>query len=193
MARLDPTVLRLKILVWVVGLSPTVWLGWNAATGGLGANPIEKALHVTGRWALVLLLASLAITPIRRFSGWNRVIQLRRPVGLFAFYYAVVHFAIYVGLDQFFAFSFILEDVTERPFITTGFGALILLTPLAATSTRGWIRRLGRRWQVLHRLVYAAGLLAVVHFYWKVKADTFWPVVAAGILALLLAARLRRS
>jgi sulfoxide reductase heme-binding subunit YedZ len=137
------------------------------------------------------LLVGLAITPLRRLTGWNRIIKVRRTVGLFAFFYVSLHFFLYLGLDQGFAWSFILEDVTDRPFITSGFFGFLLLVPLAVTSTKGWIRRLGRRWQKLHRLVYVAAGLGVLHFYWKVKADTFWPLVAAVVLAALLLARVR--
>jgi sulfoxide reductase heme-binding subunit YedZ len=185
----DRSLVGLKVALWVVGLAPTVWIGWAALNGGLGANPIEKALHVAGRWALVFLIGTLAVTPLRRMTGWNPIIRTRRLVGLFAFYYAVLHFSVYAGLDQFFALEYILEDVVERPYITVGFVALVLLVPLAITSTRGWIRRLGKRWQKLHRLVYVAAALGVVHFYWKTKADTLWPVVAAVALSALLAAR----
>ena len=131
------------------------------------------------------------VSPVRRFTGWKRVIKLRRLLGLFAYFYVALHFLIYLGLDQGFAWEFILEDISDRPFITVGFLAFVLLTPLAVTSTRGWIRRLGRGWRLLHRLVYPAALLASVHFYWKVKADTFWPLVALGVLALLFLARVR--
>ncbi len=182
---------RLKLGVWTVGLAPMAWVGFRILSDGLGANPIEALLHLTGRWGLVFLLLGLAVTPLRRLSGWSRVIKVRRLLGLFAFFYMTLHFLIYLGLDQGFAWGFILEDITERPFITVGFAAFLLLTPLAMTSTRGWIRRLGRRWQLLHRLVYPAAILAAVHFYWKVKADTFWPLVAMGILGLLFLARVR--
>ena len=140
-----------KAFVWLVCLSPVFWTAVRIATDGLGANPVEAVLHWSGRWALILLLAGLSITPIRRITGWNGIIRLRRLIGLFAFFYASLHLSIYWGLDQGFAWSFILEDVTERPFITSGFGAFLLLLPLAMTSTKGWIRRLGRRWQKLHR------------------------------------------
>jgi sulfoxide reductase heme-binding subunit YedZ len=187
--RRSPDVL-LKVFVWALGLGPLVWAGWLAFTGGLGANPVEEILHLAGDWALTFLLLGLAVTPARRLTGWGRLVKVRRLLGLFAFFYALAHFLVYLVLDQGLAWSFILEDVLERPFITVGFGAFLLLVPLAATSTRGWIRRLGRRWQTLHRLVYPAATLAVVHFYWKVKADTFWPLVVAVILVVLLVARL---
>jgi len=182
---------RLKLGVWLGGLFPLAWTGYQLVTDGLGANPIEALLHLAGRWGLVFLLLGLGVSPLRRLSGWNRVIKLRRLLGLFAYFYLVLHFLIYLGLDQGFAWGFIWEDIAERPFITVGFAAFLLLTPLAITSTKGWIRRLGRRWQLLHRLVYPAAILASIHFYWKVKADTFWPLVAMGILALLLLARVR--
>jgi sulfoxide reductase heme-binding subunit YedZ len=181
--------LWMKVPVWLLGLGPLGWGVWAFFADRLGANPVETLLLVPGRWALVFLLLGLSVSPLRRFAGWSRLIRVRRLLGLFAFFYAGLHFLIYLGLDQGFAWSFIKEDITERPFITVGFTALVLLVPLAVTSTRGWIRRLGRRWQLLHRLVYPAAVLAALHFYWKVKADTFWPLVAAGILAVLLLAR----
>jgi len=181
----------LRVGVWALGIGPVLWLGYQLPTGGLGANPIEALLHVAGRWALTFLLLSLAVTPLRRVTGWGRVIKVRRLLGLFAFFYLTLHFTIYLGVDQGFAWSFILEDILERPFITVGFAAFLLLIPLALTSTKGWIRRLGRRWRLLHRLVYPAAVLASVHFYWKVKADTFWPLVAGGILVLLLSVRVQ--
>jgi sulfoxide reductase heme-binding subunit YedZ len=155
----------------------------------LGANPIEAVLDRTGWWALALLLTSLAVTPIRRITGWNRVIRYRRLLGLFAFAWATTHFLGYVVLDQWFAWSFIIEDITERPFILVGFSAWILLLPLAVTSTQGWIRRLGRRWVSLHRLVYMAAALGSLHFFWKVKADTREPLVFIGVLLALLLLR----
>lgn len=180
----------LRAAVWAVGLGPLVWVGWRIAAGDLGANPIETGLHVSGRWALILLLLGLAVTPVRRLTGWSQVVKVRRTLGLFAFFYASLHLLVYLGLDQGLAWGFIVEDVLKRPFITVGMASFLLLVPLAVTSTRGWIRRLGRRWQTLHRLVYPAAALAVLHFYWKVKADTFWPLVAAGVLGVLLLARL---
>jgi sulfoxide reductase heme-binding subunit YedZ len=180
----------LKTSVWILGLSPLGWGAWSFFSDGLGANPVEALMHLAGRWALAFLLLGLAVSPIRRFTGWGRVIKVRRLLGLFAFFYAATHLLVYLGLDQGFAWSFILEDVVERPFITVGFTAFLLLLPLAGTSTRGWIRRLGRRWRLLHRLVYPAAGLAALHFYWKVKADTSWPLLVAGLLAVLLFARL---
>jgi sulfoxide reductase heme-binding subunit YedZ len=190
MRKLTPD-LWLKASVWTLGLSPLGWGAWSLVSDGLGANPVEALLHVAGRWALAFLLLGLAVSPIRRFTGWGRIIKVRRLLGLFAFFYTATHLLVYLGLDQGFAWSFILEDIAERPFITVGFAAFLLLLPLAGTSTRGWIRRLGRRWQLLHRLVYPAAGLAALHFYWKVKADTFWPLLVAGLLTVLLLARVR--
>ncbi len=180
----------LKAAFWLLGLAPLVWTTVHFATDNLGANPVETVLHWSGRSALVLLLVGLSITPLRRLTGWNRIIRVRRLVGLFAFSYAFLHLLLYLVVDQGLAWSFILEDVAKRPFITAGVTAFLLLVPLAITSTKGWIRRLGKRWQKVHRLVYPAAALGTLHFYWKVKADTFWPLVAAVVLAVLLLARL---
>ncbi len=179
-----------KVGVWVLGLTPLVLLAVRALGPGLGANPIEAIILHLGRWSLILLLSTLAITPLRRLTGWNPLIQGRRPLGLFAFFTIVLHLLSYIGLDQFFAWSYIIEDVYKRPYVTVGTAAVLLLIPLAATSTKGWIRRLGRRWTRLHRLVYPAAILAVIHFYWKVKADERDPLIFAAILALLLLLRL---
>lgn len=183
----------LKGAVWLTGLAPTLWLLAGFLRGTLGANPIEKVILVEGRWALAFLLATLAITPVRRLTGWNPIIRLRRIVGLFAFYHACVHFMAYAGLDQLFALTFIFEDVVERRYITAGFAALVLLVPLAVTSTKGWIRRLGKRWGKLHKLAYAAAALGVLHFFWKVKADTLWPLLSALLLASLFAVRIAHA
>ena len=182
--------LLLKIAIWAIGLGPILWLAVNFFQRNLGVNPVEKIIHVQGRWTLVLLLATLAVTPIRRLTGWNRIIQVRRLLGLFAFAHACIHFLAYAGMDQLFALTYIVEDVLERRYITVGFAGLLLMVPLAVTSTRGWIRRLGKRWQRLHRLVYVAAGLGVLHYFWKVKGDTFWPMVAALVLAALLMVRL---
>jgi sulfoxide reductase heme-binding subunit YedZ len=177
--------------VVVAALLPAAALAWRAATDGLGANPIEEITHETGETALRLLLASLAITPLRRALGWSALAPYRRTLGLLAFGYACLHLATYVALDLFFDWAAILEDVAERPYVTAGFTAFCCLLPLALTSTRGWIRRLGaRRWTALHRLVYGAGIAAVVHFLWLVKADVSEPLAYAAVLALLLGARL---
>jgi len=168
---------------------PAAWLTFEALAGRLGANPIEEVLHRTGWWALALLMISLAVTPIRRITGWNRVIRYRRLLGLFAFAWATAHFLGYLVLDQWFAWPYIVEDIAERPFILVGFSAWLLLLPLAVTSTTGWIRRLGKRWRTLHRVVYVVAALGTLHFYWKVKADTSEPLLFIGILAVLLLLR----
>ncbi len=168
---------------------PGAWLASDFLRDRLGANPIEEVVHRLGWWGLVFLMLSLAVTPVRRLTGWNRLVRHRRFVGLVAFGYLTAHFLSYVVLDQFFAWSYILEDIVERPFIMSGFAAWLLLIPLAITSTRRWIRRLGRRWVKLHRLVYVAGALGVLHFYWKVKADTREPLIFALVLLVLLLLR----
>ena len=178
-----------KVLVFLLALVPTGWLGWAMLTGHLGVNPAETIQLQTGRWALRLLLVTLAITPVRRLTGWHVVIQYRRMLGLFAFYYASLHFLAYIVLDQYFAWGAMLADIGKRPFITVGFTAFVLLLPLALTSTRGWIRRLGRRWQSLHMLIYPAAICAVVHFTWKVKVVYGDPVVYAVVLTALLGFR----
>ena len=179
----------LKPAVWIGGLLPLALLVLAIFTGAIGPEPIEEVTHRTGKAALVLLMASLAVTPARRLTGWNQAIGARRPLGLFAFFYACLHFATYL-FDQGFDPGYIVEDVVERPYVTAGFTALLLLAPLAATSTRGWIRRLGKRWQKLHRLVYIAGGLAVVHFLWLVKADLREPLIWAAVFGALMLFRL---
>lgn len=179
-----------KVAVFALCLVPFGQLVFLAASGNLGVNPIETVTLFTGRWTLRFLLLTLAVTPVRRVFGWNRVIQFRRMLGLFAFFYVCLHFATYVVLDQFFDWQTIVEDVTKRPFIMAGAAAFALLIPLAITSTQGWIRRLGRRWTLLHTLVYPAATLAVIHFVWKVKSDLRSPARYAAVLALLLALRL---
>ena len=176
-----------KAAVWMLCLTPAGLLIWRAVTGGLGANPIEFITLRTGFWTLVLIMVTLAVTPVRRVTGWHRIIQFRRMLGLFAFFYATLHFLTYVTLDLFFDFSAIAADIVKRPYITVGFTAFLLLIPLALTSTKGSIRRLGRNWLRLHRLLYVTAALAVLHFYWKksAKSDTGEPLIFAGILAAL--------
>ena len=170
---------------------PLCLIAFDAATGNLGAEPVEALMRRTGWWALTILLATLAVTPLRRVTGWNHLIKARRPLGLMAFLYAVLHFTNYIVIDQWFAWDYIIEDLLERPLITAGFTALILLLPLALTSTKGAIRRLGgKRWQKLHRLIYPAAALGVLHYYWLIKADKTLPIAFAAILVILLASRL---
>jgi len=179
-----------KPVVFVLALAPLAGLIFIVLTGRTSANPAEDILLTTGIWALRFLLASLAITPLRRLTGWNVLIQYRRMLGLFAFFYATVHLCSYIAFDRVFAFGEILADIAKRPFITAGMAAFTLLVPLAITSTKGWVRRLGRRWQLLHRLVYVSAAAACLHFVWKVKVVIGEPVYYAGVLVLLLAFRL---
>ncbi len=176
--------------MWLLGLTPATWLVWRTLTGRLGANPIEEILHRLGAAALILLLITLGVTPLRRITGWNALIQARRPLGLFAFFYLTMHFMAYLVLDQTLDWEFIVEDLTERRYIIVGFTAWTLLVPLALTSTRGWIRRLGKRWQKLHRVVYVATALGVLHFFWQVKADTYRPLVATAVFVALMLFRI---
>ena len=181
---------RVKPWVFAACLIPLGLLVWRGVTGGLTANPIEFITHRTGDWTLRLLLITLAITPLRRVTGWSSLAQLRRMLGLFAFFYAVLHFSTYLVLDFFFAFDLILDDIVERRYVTAGFTGFVLLIPLAVTSTQRMIRRLGgQRWRRLHRLVYGAALAGIVHYLWLVKIDVRPPLMYAAILALLLGAR----
>jgi methionine sulfoxide reductase heme-binding subunit len=186
-----PTMLfRLKLVIFLACLFPFGQLLYYGFTDNLTANPIEYITRFTGSWALIILLASLSITPLRKITGWNDLIKFRRMLGLFAFFYVLLHFSTFVVLDHFFDFERIVKDIYKRPYVTAGFTAFVLLIPLAATSTTGMIRRLGKRWQQLHRLVYVAAIAAVIHFYWLVKADIRRPVQYGAVLALLLGFRL---
>jgi len=185
-----------KPLVFVAGLAPLVWLacgafGWFGAS--LGADPVKKLEHECGKTALNFLLITLAVTPVRNLLGLPQLLRLRRMLGLFAFFYAVTHFTVYLVLDLELNWSMLGADIAKRPYITIGFTALLLLVPLAATSTNGMMRRLGRRWTSLHRLVYVIAILGVWHFYWQVKRDVREPLLYAGILALLLLYRVVRA
>ena len=178
-----------QVALVAAALAPLVWLGVSALRATLGANPVETLEQTTGQWTLRLLLATLAVTPARRAFGWAWLAPYRRTLGLLAFGYCTLHFAIYALIDLWDAWDTLVEDIVKRPYITAGFTGFLLLLPLAITSTRGWMRRLGRRWVVLHRLVYAAGVAGCLHFLWLVKADLLEPLVYTGILALLLGAR----
>jgi len=186
----DRIIRLVKPAIFAVCLLPFVLLVWRMLHGSIGPNPVEAITHDTGDWALRLLLVTLAVTPLRRLTGWTWLVRLRRMLGLYAFFYAVLHFTTYLWLEQFFDWQAILADIAKRPYITVGFAALVLMVPLAVTSTTGWLRRLGHRWKRLHRLVYAIGVLAVLHYLWLVKADWLEPAIYAGVLAVLLAARL---
>jgi sulfoxide reductase heme-binding subunit YedZ len=179
----------LKPLIFVLSLVPAAYLVFLGFTNNLGVNPAETLQLETGTRALRFLIATLTVTPLRRLTGWNRVISYRRMLGLFAFFYAFAHFLTYLILDQSFALDQMMADVVKRPFITMGFIAFVAMIPLALTSTKGWIRRLGRRWQSLHRLIYVSAVAASIHYVWKVKVVLGAPVYYGLAVALLLAFR----
>lgn len=180
-----------KVAVVLLGIVPLARLVWRAFHHGLGANPIEFITHQTGDWTLIFLMLTLAVTPARKLLRQPDLIRFRRMLGLFAFTYAFLHFSTWIGLDKFFDWPEMLHDVRKRPFITAGFTGLVLMVPLAITSTAGWIRRLGgKRWHALHRLVYASAVAGVVHYYWLVKSDVRKPLLYATFLTLLLSSRL---
>jgi sulfoxide reductase heme-binding subunit YedZ len=196
----------LKAAVFLACLGPATWVIWAALTGRLSANPLSDVTNETGVWTLRFLCVTLAVTPLRRLTGWASVIRFRRMIGLFAFFYGTLHFLTYVILDRFAGLDFpngivawttvhnlavsIVQDISKRPFITIGFTAFTCMVPLAATSTAGMIRRLGgRRWQALHRLVYVSAVAGVVHYWWLVKADVRRPETYGTVVGLLLAFR----
>jgi methionine sulfoxide reductase heme-binding subunit len=179
----------LKALVFVACLMPLGYIGWALSMDQLGANPIEEVIHQTGDWTLRFLLLTLALTPLRMFTSSGKWLQFRRMIGLYAFFYATLHLLAYVVLDQFFDWSGILKDIIKHPYITVGFLAWLLLIPLAVTSTKGMMKRLGRRWKLLHRLVYLIAILGVIHFTWLVKADYREPLIYGLILSVLLGLR----
>ena len=183
------TVGRIKALLFVLCLLPLAASLWQALSGQ-AVNPVETLTRDSGSWALNLLLAGLAITPLRRLGAPGWLLRLRRMLGLYAFFYASVHLLIYLWLDQLFDWAAIVHDIIKRPFITVGMAAFALLLPLAITSTDGWLRRLKRRWGQLHRLVYPLALLAVLHYLWLVKRDLTEPLLYAAVLAVLLGLRL---
>jgi sulfoxide reductase heme-binding subunit YedZ len=193
-----------KPVVFLLCLLPAAWLAVGivalqsgdaaaAAARSLGANPVEKVQDTLGIWGLRLLLATLAVTPLRVLLGWPKLQLFRRMLGLYAFFYIALHFLWYLFVDQAFAWAQLAADIAKRPYITAGFTAFVLLVPLAATSTAAAMRRLGRRWQRLHRLAYVAAVLGCVHYWWQVKADIREPALYAGIAALLLGWRLVRA
>ena len=175
--------------MFLAALVPLALLVRGALTDNLGANPAEAIQLTTGRWTFRFLLLTLAITPVRRLTHWNVLIQYRRMLGLFSFFYATCHFAAYWAFDLNFAFTAMLGDIRKRPFITMGFTAFLLMIPLALTSTKGWIRRLGKKWTALHRLIYVSAICGAIHFAWKVKVFTGDPVLYATLVALLLGFR----
>ena len=181
-----------KVLVFSLCFAPTLVLIWDSLTGGLSVNPIEDITHRTGDWALRFVLLTLAVTPFRWLSRWNEVIRYRRMLGLFTFWYASLHFSTYIVFDHFFDVRSIADDVIERKYVTAGFFGFVLMLPLAVTSTQGWIRRLGKRWSVLHRLIYVAAVAGVVHFLWLVKLETSEPLIYAAVLSGLFLVRVVR-
>jgi sulfoxide reductase heme-binding subunit YedZ len=197
----------LTLLVFAAALVPFAHLLWRGFNGDLTADPLVEITNETGIWTLRFVVITLAITPIRRLTGWNPIIRFRRMMGLFAFFYSMLHFLTYLVGDRFASLDFpdgfiawstavnlvasIWEDVAKRPYITVGFIAFVSMIPLAVTSTAGWIRRIGgRNWQRLHRLIYLTAIAGVTHYWWRVKADTLHPLVYAGLVALLLGYRL---
>ncbi len=179
-----------KPLAFLLCLVPLGLLIWDALQNELGTDPVAQLEHRSGLWALRLLLITLAVTPLRRLTGWNKAVRYRRMLGLFAFFYATVHLAVYLFVDLGGYWTDIFEQIAKKPFVTVGFAAWLLLIPLAATSTQKMIRRLGRRWQQLHRLVYVAALLGVLHFLWLVKADIREPLAYFAVFAVLMLWRL---
>jgi len=180
-----------KVTVFLVSMMPFVALCMRAVRGDLGANPVEFLQHATGDWTLRFLVFTLAITPFRKVLNLPELIRFRRMLGLFAFFYVCLHFLTYLGPDQSFDLSAMWKDVYKRPFITVGFAAFVLLIPLAITSTTGWIRRLGgKRWQQLHRVIYAAAILGVIHYYWLVKSDVRKPLFYGALFGVLFLWRL---
>lgn len=193
MPRISPALIAAKTLVHALALAPLAWLCWRfwrvysgADIDALGADPVAEMEHFLGLWALRILLLTLAVTPLRQLTGQPVLLRFRRMLGLYAFAYATLHFAVYLVLDLGGYWAQVFEEIAKRPYITVGFAAWLLLVPLAVTSTQGWIRRLGRRWAKLHRLVYAIAVLAVLHFWWVVKSDFREPMLYAALLGLLL-------
>jgi methionine sulfoxide reductase heme-binding subunit len=179
-----------KVGIFLAALAPLAWLVYGVFADTLGANPIDVVTDETGTWTLRFLVLTLIVTPLRHWTGWNWLIRFRRMLGLFAFFYGSLHFLTYIWLDQFFAIGDIAADIVKRPFITVGFLGFLLMVPLALTSTAGWIRRLGgRKWNLLHKLVYVSAIAGVVHYWWLVKADISRPARYAAIVAVLLGAR----
>lgn len=180
-----------KAAVFILSLLPFARLVWGTATGAF-TDPLAEITRISGEWALYFLCITLAVTPLRRLTGWNWLVRLRRMVGLFTFFYAFVHFVAFLWFDHFFDVAAMLADVVKRPFILVGFIAFVLLIPLAATSTNAMIKRLGgKRWQWLHRLIYAIGPLAILHYWWmkEGKSDFAQPILFGAIVAALLALR----
>jgi methionine sulfoxide reductase heme-binding subunit len=180
-----------KVVVFLACLVPLGILVWRILNSDVGANPTEFVEHATGDWTIRFLVITLAVTPLRKILRMPQLIRFRRMLGLFAFFYVCLHFSTYVGLDRFFSWPAIWDDLHKRPYIIAGFTGFVLLIPLAITSTAGWIRRLGgKRWQMLHRLIYAAAVAGVIHYYWLVKSDIRKPLLYAFLVGILLLWRL---
>jgi sulfoxide reductase heme-binding subunit YedZ len=180
-----------KILIWLNALVPLALLGYDATRGQLGANPVDFFLRTTGVLTLLCILATLAITPLRKFTGSNQLIKYRRTIGLFAFFYGCIHLSTYIVFDRGFSLSGTVADVIERPFVALGMAAFLMMIPLAVTSTNAMIKRLGgKRWQRLHRMIYLTGVLGVIHFWMIVKSDIFYPAVFGLVLTVLLGYRI---
>jgi len=178
-----------KIVVFFLCLVPLVVLIWQGYNDELGANPIEELTHRTGSWTLKFILITLTITPLRQIFGFKNIVRLRRMLGLYAFFYAVLHFLCYFVLDQFFDFSEIIKDISKRPYITIGFTSLLMLIPLAVTSTNKMVKKLGKRWKSLHQMIYVIAVFSIFHYLWLVKADILYPVIYGLVLIVLLSAR----
>jgi sulfoxide reductase heme-binding subunit YedZ len=182
-----------KVAIWLLAMLPFVRLLYLGATSQFGANPLEFVTRSTGTWTLVMLCVTLAVTPLRRLTGWNWLVRMRRMLGLFAFFYGLQHFLLWIGVDRGFDLAYMLKDVAKRPFITVGFAAFVLMIPLALTSTNGMVRRLGgKRWQALHKSVYAIAVLAILHYWWhKAGKNDFSEVsIYAAVVFVLLGLRL---
>lgn len=180
----------IKPALWILGLAPLLYLLNRIRQGDLGFDPIRTVTHFTGRTAIIILFITLTVTPIRRITGWNPLIKVRRLIGLFAFFYATIHFLIYAVFDRELSLAGLGEDIAKRPWITVGFTVFLILLTLAITSPQAMVRKLGKRWQTLHRLIYLAAGLAVLHFTWAQKKDISLPLAYAAVLALILASRL---
>jgi len=184
------TIPRIKVLIWIAALTPLAWLVRQGFRGELTADPVKYITHFTGRTALIILFITLCVTPIRRATGWNGIIRLRRLIGLFSFFYAVIHLLIYLAFDRGFVFTELGEDIAKRPYITIGFSAWLMLLTLAVTSPKAMVRRLGgKRWRAIHRLVYVVPVLAVIHFTWAQKKDIRLPLLYGLVLGVIFAVR----
>ena len=182
---------RIKVFIWLAALAPLAVLVWQGLHDDLTADPVKYITHFTGRTTLIILFITLCITPIRRATGWNGIVRLRRLVGLFSFFYAVIHLLIYLAFDRGFVFTELGEDIAKRPYITIGFTAWLMLLALAVTSPQAMLRRMGgKRWRALHRLVYVVPVLGVIHFTWAQKKDISLPLLYAAVLGAIYAIRL---